>query len=192
MRKLKRYKPTPFKAKDSTYSKEAADYAVGFIECLCHTKGTWAGKPFELIDWQEQIIRDVFGTLKPNGYRQFNTAYIEIPKKMGKSELAAAVALLLTCGSATTRVPLHEIRYLEVLRNYVTVHADEKYTVKRTLKELEGELDESFYKIHRSYIVNLRFVKQVARTDVTLKDGTRLPLSGRAYEGVNRALIAYF
>ena len=39
MRKLKRYKPTPFKAKDSTYSKEAADYAVGFIECLCHTKG---------------------------------------------------------------------------------------------------------------------------------------------------------
>ena len=92
MRKLKKYKPTPFKAKDSTYSKEAADYAVGFIECLCHTKGTWAGKPFELIDWQEQIIRDVFGTLKPNGYRQFNTAYIEIPKKMGKSELAAAVA----------------------------------------------------------------------------------------------------
>lgn len=29
------------------------------IECLCHTKGTWAGKPFELIDWQEQIIRDI-------------------------------------------------------------------------------------------------------------------------------------
>ena len=85
-------------AKGSYYDQEAADYAVGFIECLCHTKGTWAGKPFELIDWQEQIIRDLFGTLKPNGYRQFNTAYIEIPKKMGKSELAAAVALLLTCG----------------------------------------------------------------------------------------------
>ena len=62
-----------------------------FIESLCHTKGTWAKKRFELIDWQEQIIRDVFGTLKPNGYRQFNTAYIEIPKKNGKSELVAAV-----------------------------------------------------------------------------------------------------
>ena len=79
MRKLKKYKPTKFKAKDSVYDKEAADFAVSFIECLCHTKGTWAGKPFELIDWQEQIIRDVFGTMKPNGYRQFNTAYIEIP-----------------------------------------------------------------------------------------------------------------
>ncbi len=75
---------------------------------VCATpKGTWAGKPFELIDWQEQIIRDIFGTLKPNGYRQFNTAYIEIPKKMGKSELAAAVALLLTCGDGEERAEVY-------------------------------------------------------------------------------------
>ena len=84
IRKLKKYVPTNFKATDSVYDKASADYAVAFIEALSHTKGTWAGKPFELIDWQEQIIRDVFGTLKPNGYRQFNTAYVEIPKKQGK------------------------------------------------------------------------------------------------------------
>ena len=84
MRKLKKYVPTRFKAKKSVYDRDAADYAVNFIQALCHTKGTWAGKPFELIDWQEQIIRDLFGTLKPNGYRQFNTAYIEIAKKQGK------------------------------------------------------------------------------------------------------------
>lgn len=107
MRKLKNYKPTRFMAADSTYNKQMADYAVNFIECLCHTKGTWAGKPFELIDWQEQIIRDIFGTIKPNGYRQFNTAYVEIPKKMGKSELAAAVALLLTCGDGEERAEVY-------------------------------------------------------------------------------------
>lgn len=107
MRKLKKYKQTRFKAQDSTYDKEAADYAVAFIESLCHTKGTWAGKPFELIDWQEQIIRDIFGTLKPNGYRQFNTAFVEIPKKMGKSELAAAIALLLTCGDNEERAEVY-------------------------------------------------------------------------------------
>lgn len=107
MRKLKKYKPTRFKAKDSSYSEEMADYAVAFIEALCHTKGTWAGKPFELIDWQEQIIRDVFGTIKPNGYRQFNTAYIEIPKKQGKSELAAAVALLMTGGDGEERAEVY-------------------------------------------------------------------------------------
>ncbi len=107
MRKLKKYKPTKFKAKTSVYNETAADYAVNFIECLCHTKGKWAGMPFELIDWQEQIIRDIFGILKPNGYRQFNIAYVEIPKKMGKSELAAAVALLLTCGDGEQRAEVY-------------------------------------------------------------------------------------
>lgn len=98
MRKLKNYTPTGFMLETSTYNTRAANLAVSFIECLKHTKGEWYGQNFELIDWQEQIIRDVFGILKPNGYRQFNTAYVEIPKKQGKSELAAAVALLLTCG----------------------------------------------------------------------------------------------
>jgi len=107
LRKLKDYTPTQFMAEDSHYDKAAADYAVRFIECLAHTKGTWAGKPFELIDWQERIIRDLFGVLKPNGYRQFNTAYIEIPKKNGKSELAAAVALLLTCGDGEERAEVY-------------------------------------------------------------------------------------
>lgn len=107
MRKLKNYKITRFMEETSHYDKSLADYAVLFIEQLCHTKGTWAGKPFELIDWQERIIRDIFGILKPNGYRQFNTAYIEIPKKQGKSELAAAVALLLTCGDGEERAEVY-------------------------------------------------------------------------------------
>lgn len=107
MAKRVKYEPSKFMAKDSHYDKKAADYAVKFIQCLSHTKGIWAGKKFELIPWQEQIIRDVFGILKPNGYRQFNTAYIEIPKKQGKSELAAAVALLLTCGDGEERAEVY-------------------------------------------------------------------------------------
>ena len=105
--KKKKYKPTKFKANGSVYNEQLADFAVNFIECLCHTKGTWAGKPFLLLDWQEQIIRDLFGIVKPNGYRQFNTAYIEIPKKNGKSELAAAVALLLCCGDGEQRAEIY-------------------------------------------------------------------------------------
>ena len=69
---------------DSRYDEEKADRAVAFIEHLCHTKGKWAGKPFLLLPWQEQIVRDLFGIVKENGKRQFLTAYIEIPKKNGK------------------------------------------------------------------------------------------------------------
>lgn len=107
MRKLGHYEPTPFMAETSRYDEAAADFAVAFIESLCHTKGTWAGKPFALIDWQERIVRDLFGVLKPDGYRQFNTAYVEIPKKQGKSELAAAIALLLTCGDGEERAEVY-------------------------------------------------------------------------------------
>ena len=80
------------------FDREKADYAVDFINCLKHTKGRWRGVPFELLPWRDRIIRDVFGTVKENGYRQYNTAYVEIPKKNGKSELAAGVALYMTCG----------------------------------------------------------------------------------------------
>ena len=70
----------------SKYVKSAADHAVNFIECLKHTKENGL-RAFASMPWQEQIIRDIFGTLKPNGKRQFTTAFIEIPKKCGKSEL---------------------------------------------------------------------------------------------------------
>ena len=70
MRKLRGYSPTPFMAAGSRYDKAKADYAVGFIQCLRHTKGTWAGKSFELIDWQERIVRDLFGVVKADGCRR--------------------------------------------------------------------------------------------------------------------------
>lgn len=89
------YRPSAFMLPDSHYNKDKADRAVAFIEHLCHTKGKWAGQPFLLLPWQEQIVRDIFGIVKENGKRQFLTAYIEIPKKNGKSELAAAIALYL-------------------------------------------------------------------------------------------------
>ena len=94
----KKYQPTEFMLPTSHYDKERADHAVNFIQSLKHTKGVWAGQPFLLFDWQEKIIRDLFGTIKANGYRQFNTAFVEICKKAGKSELAAAVALYMLAG----------------------------------------------------------------------------------------------
>ena len=123
MRKLKKYKPTKFMAKTSHYDKDAADYAVMFIESLCHTKGTWAGKPFELIDWQEQIIRDLFGVLKPNGYRQFNTAYIEIGKKNGK-QLALAkekINHLIELTGDLYASDMHELMFIYELKERLTV-----------------------------------------------------------------------
>lgn len=70
-----------------------------FAELLQHSKGSWAGKPFELLDWQyDDVIAPLFGWKRPNGTRRFRRAYIEIPKKNGKSTLASGIALYLLVG----------------------------------------------------------------------------------------------
>ncbi len=80
------------------YSAEHAEYAVNFIECLNHVDGRWYGKPFELLEWQRKPVEEFYGTLKPDGTRQYEYLYLEVPKKNGKSELAAGLGLYHTYG----------------------------------------------------------------------------------------------
>ena len=100
-------------------------------------------------------------------------------------------ALTLECGGEIFRVPLYEIRYLDVEKNYTTVHAKRDYTVKKTLGALSDELDERFFRIGRAAIVNLSYIRRVTKTDAILSDGAAIPLPRGAYEALNRAIIAY-
>ena len=99
--------------------------------------------------------------------------------------------LNLPLSGEIVRVPLHEIKYLDVHQNYVTVHGKADYTVKRTLGEFEGLLDSRFTRVGRAMIVNLTYIRRVTKTDVYLSDGTVLPLPRGAYEPLNRAIITH-
>lgn len=74
----------------------AADAAVEFFHrYLRHTEGEWWGKPFRLSAWQEHdIIRPVFGWKRADGTRLIRQVYLEVPRKNGKTELAAGISLL--------------------------------------------------------------------------------------------------
>jgi Response regulator of the LytR/AlgR family len=100
-------------------------------------------------------------------------------------------ALFLTLSGETVRIPIYEIRYLEVQQNYVTIHAKEDYSIKRTLGEFEHELDERFYRMGRSYLVNLTYIQKITKTSVLLSDGSVLPLPRGQYEPLNQAFIAH-
>lgn len=78
------------------FSEAHAQRAITFFESLKHTKGRFYGEPFNLLDWEKQIVRDVYGTVDERGKRIIKYVYIEIPKKNGKSELAAAAGLYHT------------------------------------------------------------------------------------------------
>ena len=144
-RRLKNYKPSQFKAPGSIYKQKFADSAVFFVNHLKHGTGKWMGMPFELIDWQERIIRDIFGIVqKRDECRQFRRVYIEVPKKNGKSELGAAIALLLLCtdaeyggeiyGCATDRnqasrifdVAMHMVDQFPAIKKYIKMSISQK------------------------------------------------------------------
>lgn len=97
--------------------------------------------------------------------------------------------LMLDLRDERIRVPLYEISYLEVRRNYVTVHADNEYTVKTTLNELEKELSDTFYRIGRSYIINLKYIRRVSHTEIYLTDGSVIPLPRGQYDAIHRMMI---
>ena len=97
--------------------------------------------------------------------------------------------LNLELSGEMVRLPLYEVRYLDVHQNYVTVHAKQEYTVKRTLAEFEAELDEQFFRVGRGMILNLKQIRRVTKKEVFLADGTALPLPRGSYEPLNRAII---
>ena len=99
--------------------------------------------------------------------------------------------LNLILSGEMVRIPLLEVKYLDVHQNYVTVHAKGEYTVKRTLGEFEKLLDDRFTRVGRAMIVNLTYISRVTKTDVYLSDGTVLPLPRGAYEPLNRAIISH-
>jgi len=81
-------------ARESVWNERAARHAITFVESVCRfTEGQWAGQPFRLLPWQRAIVGNLYGWLRPNGTRRYRQAHILIPRKAGKTELAAALAL---------------------------------------------------------------------------------------------------
>lgn len=75
------------------FDAERAGYVIDFVQCLKQVDGRWYGRPIKLMDWQREAIAEFYGNVKEDGNRQYQYLYLEIPKKNGKSGLAAALGL---------------------------------------------------------------------------------------------------
>ena len=77
---------------DCHFDPEAATEVIDFFrECLQHVKGEKAGQPFELELWQKAIVANLFGWTRPDGPRRSREALIFVPRKQGKTLLAASI-----------------------------------------------------------------------------------------------------
>jgi phage terminase large subunit-like protein len=141
------------------YDEAKANRACTFIELLPHTKGRWAAKRelLKLQPWQCFIVGSLFGWVsRETGYRRFREAYICVPRKNGKSPLAAAIGLyMLTadgeagaevyCGATSEKQALEVFRPAKLmaqktrdLRKYLGVEVNARsLTVESTGSRFE-------------------------------------------------------
>lgn len=123
--------------------------------------------------------------MKPVNEEKFHQVLTRAVGRLARNE----PFLTLELPGETVRVPLPEIRYLDVQQNYVTVHAGRDYTLKRPLAEFEAALDRRFFRAGRSCIVNLTCIRRVTRAEAELTTGERIPLPRGQYEKLNQAII---
>ena len=91
------------------------------------------------------------------------------------------------------RVEEDSIIYLEARGHTVLVEtAAGPITVKAALSALASRLGEDFVPAHRSFLVNLRRVERVGRTECLLEGNRSIPVSRGAWEKLNRAFIDYY
>jgi phage terminase large subunit-like protein len=83
-------------AEGCTFDAAAGRFACDFIETFCRqSKGRWAGRPLELLDWQRDFLMRLFGWKRADGLRRYRRAYLEVAKKNGKSTLVSGLTLFL-------------------------------------------------------------------------------------------------
>jgi phage terminase large subunit-like protein len=128
-----------------------------FRKFLRHSKGQWAGKPFELLDWQwEWIIAPLFGWKRADGTRRYRRGYIEVPKRNGKSTLFSGLSLYLLAGDREAGA---EVYSAAVDRDQASIVYNEaanmvevspalasRLSVVRSTKRITFQRTRSFYK----------------------------------------------
>lgn len=101
-------------------------------------------------------------------------------------------SVLLTSPEGDRKVSLADIEYVESENVHVAVHTvSGVYRSRISLAKFAEQLDETFIKVHRSYIVNLKYVKKITRTDITMVSGDLVPISRGMYDEVHAALIKF-
>lgn len=100
--------------------------------------------------------------------------------------------VLVSTPDAEVKLPLGDIVYVEAENVYVLVHTVRAtYRTRSTLAKFTGQLDETFYKVHRSYVVSLRYIMKITRSSITVTGGDQIPISRGMYDQVHAALVRY-
>ncbi len=101
-------------------------------------------------------------------------------------------AVLVSTADGEIKISQADIAYVEAQNVYVIVHtASGDYRTRIALSKFAAQLDETFFKVHRSFVVGLKYIKKITRTEITMANGDTVPISRGMYDAVHAALIKY-
>lgn len=101
-------------------------------------------------------------------------------------------SVLISTSEAEVKVPLADILYVEAENVYVIVHTLRgSHRTRCSLAKFAEQLDETFFKVHRSFVVGLKEIIKITRTEITMSNGDTVPISRGMYDGVHAALVKY-
>jgi DNA-binding LytR/AlgR family response regulator len=102
--------------------------------------------------------------------------------------------LIISSDNKDYSISFEDIMYIEAFKNYAyIVTADgNQYEIKQNLSQIEKELDDSFFRCQRSYIIMLKHIKYISKTDVLLNSGKKISLSRKIYKNLYSAFVSYF
>lgn len=144
-----------------------------------------------------------FGDYIAEGYEVSALHYLMKPVKQEKlfSVLDRAVSaiqkteriILLPVGGEMLRLPVSQIQYVEAFSHTVTIMtATDTLQIKMPISEIEKILGDGFIRCHRSYLVGLKHIARLSKTEVILDSGKTLPMSRSAAPLVHKAFVSYY
>jgi len=96
-------------------------------------------------------------------------------------------SVVISCEGETVKLYEADILYVESFRHYIYI---KEYKIKENMSVFENRVSDYFYRIHRSYLVSLKYITRISRTSVSIGN-TELPLSRGKYDDINRAFIQH-
>jgi phage terminase large subunit-like protein len=130
-----------------SFDQKAADRGANWLQSHCrHSKGEWAGKPLHLEPWQrERLIDPIFGTLNSDGSRQYRQVFCGLPRKNGKTTLAAGVGLALLIGDNEPGAEVYSVAGNADQANIVWGEAAAMISQSPSLSEVTESLKSALY-----------------------------------------------
>ena len=146
----------------------------------------------------ERYVFDAFDVgafqylLKPVDEEKFAQVFSRAVAQIAIAKEKSGRVLTLQSANTSKTVPLDSIYYIESSNHKVELHLkDGEFACYAKIGDLELELQDQFFRIHKGYLVNLSYVAGYSKTEVTLTNGERLLLSKYKYQDFVKAYLHF-